>query len=156
RRDPSRGARRGPVPRPGDARRLGAHPHRGAHDPGPGRRPRRRGTAPPGRGRLTVAGRAVRPPPMYGRDAVSWRESSVRVFVRVAREGVSGPTDPEEMRAGGRGYERGCELMTADANAAVAGAFDAGADDVIVTDAHGSTKNIRADLIDERCSLIRG
>jgi D-amino peptidase len=80
----------------------------------------------------------------------------MRVFVSVDMEGVSGLTDPEEMRAGGRGYERGCELMTGDANAAVAGAFDAGADEVIVTDAHGSTKNIRADLIDERCSLIRG
>jgi D-amino peptidase len=80
----------------------------------------------------------------------------MRIFVSVDMEGVSGLTDPDEMRTGGRGYERGCELMTGDANAAVAGAFDAGADDVIVTDAHGSTKNIRADLIDERCSLIRG
>ncbi len=80
----------------------------------------------------------------------------MKVFVSVDMEGVSGLTDPEEMRAGGRGYERGCELMTADANAAIAGAFDAGAAEVIVTDAHGSTKNIRADLIDERCTLIRG
>ena len=80
----------------------------------------------------------------------------MRVFVSVDMEGVSGLTDPEEMRAGGRGYERGCELMTGDANAAVAGAFDAGADDAVVTDAHGSTKNLRADLIDERCTLIRG
>lgn len=80
----------------------------------------------------------------------------MKVFVSVDMEGVSGLTDPEEMRAGGRGYERGCELMTADANAAVAGAFDAGAGEVVVTDAHGSTKNIRADLVDERCTLIRG
>ena len=80
----------------------------------------------------------------------------MKVFVSVDMEGVSGLTDPEEMKAGGRGYERGCELMTADANAAVAGAFDGGATDVVVTDAHGSTKNIRADLIDERCTLIRG
>ncbi len=80
----------------------------------------------------------------------------MKVFVSVDMEGVSGLTDPEEMKAGGRGYERGCELMTADANAAVAGAFDGGATEVIVTDAHGSTKNIRADLIDERCTLIRG
>lgn len=80
----------------------------------------------------------------------------MRVFISVDMEGVSGLTDPEEMSAGGRGYERGCELMTGDANAAAAGAFAAGADEVILTDAHGSTKNIRADLIDERCTLIRG
>jgi D-amino peptidase len=80
----------------------------------------------------------------------------MRVFVSVDMEGVSGLTDPEEMRTGGRGYDRGCELMTGDANAAVRGAFVAGADEVVVTDAHGSTKNLRADLIDERCTLIRG
>lgn len=80
----------------------------------------------------------------------------MRVFVSVDMEGVSGLTDPEDMRTGGRGYERGCELMTGDANAAVEGAYTAGAADVIVTDSHGSTKNLRADLIDERCTLIRG
>ncbi|MDP9849361.1 D-amino peptidase [Streptosporangium lutulentum] len=71
-------------------------------------------------------------------------------------EGVTGLTDPEEMHAGGRGYERGCELMTADANAVVQGAFEAGAHAVRVNDAHGSTKNLRIDLLDERATLIRG
>jgi D-amino peptidase len=80
----------------------------------------------------------------------------MRVFVSVDMEGVSGLTDPEEMRAGGRGYERGCELMTGDANAAVAGAYTAGADEVAVTDAHGKGRNLRVDLIDERCTLARG
>ncbi|MEU5877921.1 M55 family metallopeptidase [Spirillospora sp. NPDC047279] len=80
----------------------------------------------------------------------------MKIFVSVDMEGVSGLTDPEEMRAGGRGYERGCELMTGDANAAIRGAFGAGATSVVVTDSHSSGKNLRADLIDERCTLIRG
>jgi D-amino peptidase len=80
----------------------------------------------------------------------------MQVFVSVDMEGISGLTDPEEMHAGGRGYERGCELMTGDANAAVQGAIAGGAERVVVTDAHSSTKNLRADLIDERCTLIRG
>ncbi|MFI0451628.1 M55 family metallopeptidase [Actinomadura sp. 6N118] len=80
----------------------------------------------------------------------------MKVFVSVDMEGISGLTDPEEMRAGGRGYERGCELMTGDANAAIRAAFDSGATTVVVTDSHSSGKNLRADLIDERCSLIRG
>ncbi|WP_329519819.1 M55 family metallopeptidase [Spirillospora sp. NBC_01491] len=80
----------------------------------------------------------------------------MKVFVSVDMEGISGLTDPEEMRAGGRGYERGCELMTGDANAAIRAAFDAGAGQVVVTDAHGTGRNLRADLIDERCTLIRG
>jgi D-amino peptidase len=80
----------------------------------------------------------------------------MRVFVSVDMEGISGLTDPEDMLVGGRGYDRGCEIMTADANAAVGAAFDAGAAEVVVTDAHGSTKNLRADLIDPRCTLVRG
>ncbi|GII79426.1 D-aminopeptidase DppA [Sphaerisporangium rufum] len=80
----------------------------------------------------------------------------MKVYVSIDMEGVTGLTDPEEMHAGGRGYERGCELMTADANAVVAGAFEAGATAVAVNDAHGSTKNVRVDLLDERATLIRG
>jgi D-amino peptidase len=80
----------------------------------------------------------------------------MKAFVSVDMEGVSGLTDPDEMRAGGRGYERGCELMTGDANAAVAGAYTAGADEVAVTDAHSGGRNLRVDLIDERCTLARG
>jgi D-amino peptidase len=80
----------------------------------------------------------------------------MKVFVSVDMEGVSGLTDPAEMRAGGRGYERGCELMTEDANAAVGGAYAAGAAEVAVTDAHGTGRNLRVDLIDRRCTLARG
>ncbi|MEV4085985.1 M55 family metallopeptidase, partial [Nonomuraea fuscirosea] len=80
----------------------------------------------------------------------------MKVYLSVDMEGVTGLTDPEEMHAGKRGYERGCELMTADANAAIEGAFAAGADEVLVNDAHGSTKNLRIDLLDPRSSLIRG
>ncbi|MFI6324003.1 M55 family metallopeptidase [Nonomuraea sp. NPDC050556] len=80
----------------------------------------------------------------------------MKVYLSVDMEGVTGLTDPEEMHAGKRGYERGCELMTADANAAIAGAFAAGATSVLVNDAHGSTKNLRIDLLDPRATLIRG
>ncbi|MFF4775088.1 M55 family metallopeptidase [Microtetraspora fusca] len=80
----------------------------------------------------------------------------MKIYLSVDMEGVTGLTDPEEMHAGGRGYERGCELMTGDANAVVAGAFDAGAESVLINDAHGSTKNLRIDLIDPRATLIRG
>ncbi|MEV0144212.1 MULTISPECIES: M55 family metallopeptidase [unclassified Nonomuraea] len=80
----------------------------------------------------------------------------MKVYLSVDMEGVTGLTDPEEMHAGKRGYERGCELMTADANAAVAGACAAGATSVLVNDAHGSTKNLRIDLLDPRATLIRG
>jgi D-amino peptidase len=80
----------------------------------------------------------------------------MKIYLSVDMEGITGLTDPEEMHAGKRGYERGCELMTADANAAIEGAFAAGATRVLVNDAHGSTKNLRIDLLDPRATLLRG
>jgi D-amino peptidase len=80
----------------------------------------------------------------------------MRIYLSVDMEGVTGLTDPEEMHLGGRGYERGCELMTADANAVIEGAFEAGASAALVNDAHSSTKNLRVDLLDPRATLIRG
>nr|WP_062342163.1 M55 family metallopeptidase [Herbidospora sakaeratensis] len=80
----------------------------------------------------------------------------MRVYLSVDMEGVTGLTDPEEMHHGGRGYERGCEFMTGDANAVIRGAFAAGATQVLVNDAHGSTRNLRIDQLDSRATLIRG
>src|SRR5690606_6665890 len=107
------------------------------------------GRVPPARPRPSARGRAVW---MRSRGEVR----TMKVYVSVDMEGVIGLTDPEEMHAGGSGYERGCELMTGDANAAVDGAYAAGAEAVVVNDAHGSTKNLRIDLLDPRATLIRG
>jgi D-amino peptidase len=51
------------------------------------------------------------------------------------------------------GYYR--RLMSLEANAAVLGAFDAGATEVVVRDSHGSARNILPDLLDPRARLIR-
>lgn len=80
----------------------------------------------------------------------------MKVYVSVDMEGVSGLTDPDDMHPGGTGYPLGQEYMTGDANAAVRGAFDAGAAEVLVNDAHSKARNLRLDLIDPRCRVIRG
>jgi D-amino peptidase len=45
--------------------------------------------------------------------------------------------------------------MTKEVNAAIAGAFDAGATEVVVGDAHGDAQNIDVELLDRRVRLIR-
>lgn len=45
--------------------------------------------------------------------------------------------------------------MSHEANAAVLGAYDAGATEVVVRDSHGSARNILPDLLDPRARLIR-
>jgi D-amino peptidase len=50
----------------------------------------------------------------------------------------------------------GRRLMTAEVNAAIAGAFDAGATRVVVNDAHGGHDNLLLDALDPRVTLLRG
>lgn len=47
-------------------------------------------------------------------------------------------------------------LLTDEVNAAVRAAFEAGADDVLVNDSHGSGYNILFEELDERCRIIHG
>jgi D-amino peptidase len=46
--------------------------------------------------------------------------------------------------------------MTLDVNAAVRGAFDGGADEVLVTDGHWNGSNILIEYLDPRAILITG
>ncbi len=80
----------------------------------------------------------------------------MKVFISVDMEGVSGVTDPEDVLPDGADYERGRVFMTGDANAAVLGAFDAGAEDVLVNDSHWIMRNLLLDQLDRRARVIKG
>lgn len=71
-------------------------------------------------------------------------------------EGVTGVVDAEDVQPPGRDYERARVLMTEDVNAAVRGAYAAGATEVLVNDAHGPMRNLLPDLLDPRALLIKG
>ncbi len=75
----------------------------------------------------------------------------MKAFITVDLEGISGwvQSDPTE-----RQRER--ELLTADANAAIAGAFDGGADEVLVTEAHGNMRNLIPESVDGRAVFLSG
>lgn len=81
-------------------------------------------------------------------------QPKLKVYIAVDMEGVAGVVSHSQ--AGGADYEWARGLMLAETNAAIAGAFDAGATEVVVNDAHGSHTNLRADLIDRRTTLITG
>lgn len=80
----------------------------------------------------------------------------LKVFISADMEGVDGvSTWDVQANAKGREYEEFRRLMTQEVNAAVAGAFDAGANYVLVADSHGDAQNIDPALLDERAELIR-
>jgi D-amino peptidase len=79
----------------------------------------------------------------------------LKIFISVDMEGISGIVNPEETASTGPDYGYFRRLMSQEANAAVLGAFDAGATEVVVRDSHGSARNILPDLLDPRARLLR-
>jgi D-amino peptidase len=71
-------------------------------------------------------------------------------------EGVTAMTDPEDVLPDGADYARGRVFMTGDANAAILGAFDAGATEVVVNDSHWIMRNLLIEALDPRARVIKG
>ena len=78
----------------------------------------------------------------------------MKVYISVDMEGGTGIASAKHMADAG--YTRMCKLLTQEVNAAIAGAFEAGASEVLVNDAHGSMTNILIEELDERAELISG
>jgi len=80
----------------------------------------------------------------------------VRVLISVDMEGIAGVTGHQDVQPGTAAYERFRRQMTQEANAAVAGAFEAGATAVTVNDSHDGMRNVLYEELDERASLVSG
>jgi len=80
----------------------------------------------------------------------------MKIYIAVDMEGISGINSPEYVLKDERLYPIGQRLMTADVNTAVRGAFDGGADEVIVADVHAASGNILVEQLDPRALLLAG
>jgi D-amino peptidase len=80
----------------------------------------------------------------------------MKIYIVADGEGISGVVNSKELHPTGDYYHQFRKLMTMDVNAAIAGAFDAGATEVVVNDAHWSMLNIIYEELDPRAELIRG
>ncbi|MEZ4571629.1 MAG: M55 family metallopeptidase [Thermomicrobiales bacterium] len=66
----------------------------------------------------------------------------MNVLVSVDIEGITGVVHADMMSPEQREYNRGRKLMTDDANAAIEGLTQAGADYILVIDGHGPMRNL--------------
>jgi D-amino peptidase len=71
-------------------------------------------------------------------------------------EGMAGIVHLQQVLRGMPEYERSCRLMTAETNAAVAGARRAGATRFVVNDSHGDMRNFLLNELDEGVEVISG
>jgi D-amino peptidase len=78
----------------------------------------------------------------------------LKVFISVDMEGVSGVVTSDQTGAGGADYNRFRRLMTEEANAAIDGARDAGATEIVVNDSHGSMRNLLIEELRAPAELI--
>ena len=84
------------------------------------------------------------------------QQKGLKVYISADMEGIGGVSSWEvQASAKGREYDQFRRLMTLEVNAAIAGAFDAGATEVLVSDSHGDAQNIDLELLDSRATLIR-
>ncbi len=80
----------------------------------------------------------------------------LKIYISADMEGVGGvSTWDKQSGAKGADYEKFRRLMTLEVNAAIAGAYDAGATEVLVSDSHGDGQNIDPELLDRRARMVR-
>ncbi|MGW3244612.1 M55 family metallopeptidase [Streptomyces sp. NPDC001070] len=80
----------------------------------------------------------------------------MKILISADMEGATGVTWPGDVLPGTDGWQRFRHLFTSDVNAAIAGFFDGGADEVLVNEAHWSMRNLLLEQLDERAQMVTG
>ncbi|MFM8319290.1 MAG: M55 family metallopeptidase [Chloroflexota bacterium] len=80
----------------------------------------------------------------------------MKVYISADIEGVTGVTHWDETEQSKSVYEAAREQMTAEVIAACEGALRAGADEILVRDAHDSARNLPANRLPRQARLVRG
>jgi len=79
----------------------------------------------------------------------------MKVFISADIEGISGVATIQQL-INNKEYSRFRKLMTEEVNAAVRGAINGGANEVVVADGHGNMSNIIVEDLDSRARLVSG
>ena len=79
-----------------------------------------------------------------------------KVFISVDMEGLAGVVTSSDVDRNGPDYAHFRMVMAGETNAAIEGAFRAGATEVVVRDSHGSKQNLLPGDVDPRARLLRG
>jgi len=83
-------------------------------------------------------------------------ESGLKILISVDMEGITGVVNSDHVSAAGKDYNRARLWMTQDVNAAIEGALEAGATEIIVNDSHGGMRNILIETLHPAADLISG
>jgi D-amino peptidase len=80
----------------------------------------------------------------------------MKILISADMEGATGVTWPADVEPGTEQWQRCRRMFTSDVNAAVAGFFDGGADEVLINEAHATMRNLLLEELDERAVMLTG
>jgi D-amino peptidase len=80
----------------------------------------------------------------------------VKVYISADMEGVAGISDWEQCLAGGDDYPLGRDLLLGEVNAAIDGAREAGATEILVNDSHSAMRNLPPTELRGHASYLSG
>ncbi len=83
-------------------------------------------------------------------------QKQLKIFISVDMEGIGGIGTGELTRHGGKDYETGRHLMTAEVNAVVKEIFENGPAEILINDSHGDMQNLIHQDLDPRVTYIQG
>ena len=78
-----------------------------------------------------------------------------KVYISVDMEGIAGVVTGDQLGPSGFEYGRAREFMTAEALAAIAGAREAGATEIVVSDSHGNGESLLIDQFPDDVRIVR-
>jgi D-amino peptidase len=80
----------------------------------------------------------------------------MKILISADMEGATGVTWPADCEPGTEPWQRCRQMFTSDVNAAVAGFFDGGADEVLINEAHSTMRNLLLEELDQRATMLTG
>ena len=83
------------------------------------------------------------------------QDDGLKIFISADMEGVVGAVTAEQLRPGGFEYERFRGFMTAEVNAAIDAAREAGATEFVVADSHGNGQNLLIERLPDDVTVVR-
>jgi D-amino peptidase len=89
-------------------------------------------------------------------DLPAQQAQKLKIYISVDMEGICGVVHADQTNPGTPEYAAARKWMAEDVNAAVEGAFRAGANEVVVNDSHGSMRNIDPGDLHPKAVLISG
>lgn len=87
---------------------------------------------------------------------VEGQQKKMKIYISADMEGVVGVVSGDQLSPGGFEYERFRGFMTAEVNAAIEAAFEAGATEIVVSDSHGNAQNLLIEKLPKNILLVRG